>query len=76
MRRLARDRRRTAPVRSSEIRILRDDVDVLAPTVQRLANSYARLVREMGEIRDELCAMPARRQRSAARARALEEGST
>jgi prefoldin subunit 5 len=43
----------------SEIRILRDDVDVLAATVRRLDNSYDRLVSEMREIREELRAMHA-----------------
>ena len=52
----------------SEIRILRDDVDVLAATVRRLDNSYDRLV---SEIRDELRAMHAQQQRTVARVRAL-----
>jgi len=57
----------------SELRILRDDVDVVAATCRRLDNSYDRLVSEMREIRDELRAMHAQHQRTAARVRALEE---
>ncbi len=60
----------------SEIRILRDDVDVLAATVRRLDNSYDRLVSEMREIREELRAMHSQQQRTAARVRALEDRST
>jgi nitrate reductase assembly molybdenum cofactor insertion protein NarJ len=56
----------------TEIRILRDDVDVLAATVRRLDNSYDRLVNELREIRDELRAMHAQQQRTVARVRALE----
>ena len=43
----------------SELRILREDVDVLAAIARRLDNSYDRLVGEMREIRDELRAMHA-----------------
>src|ERR1700730_16300734 len=60
----------------SEIRILRDDVDVLAATMRRLDNSYDQLVSEMREIREELRAMHAQQQRTVARVRALEDGST
>lgn len=56
----------------SEIRVLRDDVDVLAAMTRRLDNSYDRLVGEMREIRDELRAMHAQHQRTATRVRALE----
>jgi prefoldin subunit 5 len=56
----------------SEIRIVRDDIDVLAATVRRLDNSYDWLASEMRDIRDELCAMHAQQQRTVARARALE----
>jgi hypothetical protein len=59
----------------SEILILRDDMDMLAATVRRLDNSYDRLVSGMREIRDELRAMHAQQQRTAARVRALEEGA-
>jgi hypothetical protein len=57
----------------SELRILRDDVDVVAATTRRLDNSYDRLVSEMREIREELRAMHAQHQRTAARVRAIEE---
>jgi len=60
----------------SEIRILRDDVDVLAAISRRLDNSYDRLVGEMREIRDELRAMHAQQQRTVSRVRALEERET
>jgi hypothetical protein len=50
-----------------ELRILRDDVDVLAAITRRLDNSYDRLVGEMREIRDELRAMHTQQQRTAAR---------
>jgi hypothetical protein len=53
----------------SEIRILRDDVDVLAAIVRRLDNNQALML-------DELRAMHAQQQRTAARVRALEERST
>jgi hypothetical protein len=51
----------------SEIRILRDDVDVLAAIVRRLDNNQALML-------DELRAM--QQQRTAARVRALEERPT
>jgi hypothetical protein len=60
----------------SEIRILRDDVDVPAAISRRLDNSYDRLVGEMREIRDELRAMHAQQQRTVSRVRALEERET
>jgi len=53
----------------SEIRILRDDVDVLAAIVRRLDNNQAHML-------DELRAMHGQQQRTAARVRALEERST
>jgi hypothetical protein len=53
----------------SEIRILRDDVDVLAAIVRRLDNNQALML-------DELRAMHAQQQRTAARVRALEERPT
>jgi prefoldin subunit 5 len=70
----------------SEIRILRDDVDVVAATTRRIDSSYDRLdiglrsemreIRdEMREIRAELRAMHAQHQRMAARVRALEDGA-
>jgi hypothetical protein len=65
----------------SELRILRDDFDVLAATVRRLDNGYGRLetrmdmlLSEMREIRGELRAMHAQHDRTAARVRALEDG--
>jgi hypothetical protein len=60
----------------SEIRILRDDVDVPTAISRRLDNSYDRLVGEMREIRDELRAMHAQQQRTVSRVRALEERET
>jgi hypothetical protein len=57
----------------SGLRILRDDVDVVAVTARPLDNSYDRLVSEMREIREELRAMHAQHQRTAARDRALED---
>ena len=51
----------------NELRILRDDVDVLAAIVRRLDNNQAMML-------DELRAMHAQQQRTAARVRALEEG--
>ena len=39
----------------SDLRILRDDVDVLAAISRRLDSSYDRLVGEMREIRDDPC---------------------
>ena len=57
----------------SELRILRDDIDVLAAIARRLDNSYDRLVGEMREIRDELRATHAQQQRTVSRVRALEE---
>jgi hypothetical protein len=56
----------------SEIGMMRDDMDVLAPTGRRLDNSYDWLASEMRDIRDELRAMHAQQQRTVARARALE----
>lgn len=50
----------------SELRILRDDVDVLPTIVRRLDNNQAMM---LGELR----AMHAQQQRTAARVRALEE---
>ncbi len=60
----------------SELRILRDDVDVLAAISRRLDNSYDRLVGEMREIRDELRAMHVQQQRTVSRVRTLEERET
>lgn len=68
----------------SEIRILRDDVDVLSASMRRIDNSYDRLqtrmetgfatlISEMREIRAELRAMHAQQDRTAARVRSLEE---
>ena len=50
----------------SELRILRDDVDVLAAIVRRLDNNQAMML-------EELRAMHAQQQRTVARVRALEE---
>jgi hypothetical protein len=52
----------------SEIRILRDDADVLAAIVRRLDNNQELML-------DELRAMHVQQQRTAARLRTLEEGS-
>ena len=61
----------------TELRILRDDVDVLAATCRRIDNSFdrleTRLLAELREIRAELRAMQAQHDRTAARVRALEE---
>ena len=64
----------------SEIRILRDDVDVLAASVRRIDNSYDRLERrmemvltELREMRAEMRVMHAQQDRTAARVRTLEE---
>ena len=51
-----------------ELRILRDDVDVLAAIVRRLDNNQAMML-------DELRAMHAQQQRTVARVRTLEEAS-
>jgi chromosome segregation ATPase len=66
----------------SELRILRDDVDVLTASTRRIDNSYDRLDRrmemlltEMREMRAEIRAMQAQHDRTAARVRALEERS-
>ena len=50
----------------TELRILRDDVDVLAAIVRRLDNNQALML-------DELRAMHAQQQRTAARVRSLED---
>jgi hypothetical protein len=71
----------------SELRTLRDDVDVLSEIARRHDASFDRLeerldtglagVRsEMREIRAELRAMNRQQQRTAARVRAVEERST
>ncbi|MBV8335494.1 MAG: hypothetical protein JO358_08655 [Alphaproteobacteria bacterium] len=64
----------------SEIRILRDDVDVLAASIRWIDNSYDRLERrmemvltELREMRAELRAMHAQQDCTAARVRTLEE---
>ena len=68
----------------SEIRILRDDVDVLSASMRRIDNSYDRLqarmdtgfatlISEMREVRAELRAMRAQQDRTAARVHSLEE---
>jgi prefoldin subunit 5 len=61
----------------SELRTLRDDVDVLAATCRRIDNSFdrleANLLAELREIRAELRAMQAQHSRTASRVRALEE---
>ena len=64
----------------SEIRILRDDVDVLSASMRQIDNSYDRLqtrmetgfatlISEMREVRAERRAMHAQQDRSAARVR-------
>ena len=68
----------------SDIRTLRDDVDLLAAAMRRIDNSYDRLESRMEdgfsallgvmrEIRQELRAMHEQHQRTAAPVRALEE---
>lgn len=56
----------------TELRILRDDVDVLAATMRRIDNNYDRLenrmdmlIAEMREVRQELRAMHAQHDRTA-----------
>ncbi len=64
----------------TELRIIRDDVDVLAATMGRIDNNYDRLenrmdmlIAEMREVRQELRAMHAQHDHTARRVRALEE---
>jgi hypothetical protein len=64
----------------SQIRILRDDVDVLAASVRPIDNSYDRLelriemvLMELREMRAELRAMQAQHDRTATRVRTPEE---
>jgi len=57
----------------TELRILRDDVDVMAAIVRRLDNSVGRLENNHSLLLDELRAIHAQQQRTAARVRALED---
>ena len=57
----------------ADVRILRDDMDVVATMVRRLDHSIARLDTNQALMLDELRAMHAQQQRTTARVRALEE---
>ena len=57
----------------ADVRILRDDMDVVAAMVRRLDHSIARLDANQALMLDELRAMHAQQQRTTARVRALEE---
>jgi len=57
----------------ADVRILRDDMDVVAAMVRRLDHSIARLETNQALMLDELRAMHAQQQRTTARVRALEE---
>jgi hypothetical protein len=56
----------------ADVRLLRDDMDVVAAMVRRLDHSIARLETNQALVLDELRAMHGQ-QRTAARVRALEE---
>jgi hypothetical protein len=57
----------------ADVRLLRDDMDVVAAMVRRLDHSIARLETNQALVLDELRAMHGPQQRTAARVRALEE---
>lgn len=57
----------------ADVRLLRDDMDVLAAIVRRLDHSIARLEANQALMLDELRAMHGQQHRTAARVRALEE---
>jgi prefoldin subunit 5 len=57
----------------ADVRILRDDMDVVAAMVRRLDHTIARLETNQALMLDELRAMHAQQQRTVARVRALEE---
>ena len=57
----------------ADVRILRDDMDVVAAMVRRLDHSIARLETNQALMLDELRTMHAQQQRTTARVRALEE---
>jgi prefoldin subunit 5 len=57
----------------ADVRLLRDDMDVVAAMVRRLDHSIARLETNQALVLDELRAMHGQQQRTAARVRALEE---
>ena len=57
----------------ADVRMLRDDMDVVAAMVRRLDHSIARLETNQALMLDELRAMHAQQQRTASRVRALEE---
>ena len=57
----------------ADVRILRDDMDVVAAMVRRLDHSIARLDTNQTLMLDELRAMHTQQQRTTARVRALEE---
>ncbi len=56
-----------------DVRMVRDDMDVVAAMVRRLDHSIARLETTQALMLDELRAMHAQQQRTVARVRALEE---
>ncbi|MBV8889042.1 MAG: hypothetical protein JO305_05170 [Alphaproteobacteria bacterium] len=57
----------------ADVRLLRDDMDVLAAIVRRLDHSIGRLETNQALMLDELRAMHAQHQRTAARVRSIEE---
>ena len=57
----------------ADVRMLRDDMDVVAAIVRRLDHGIARLETNQALMLDELRAMHAQQQRTAVRVRALEE---
>jgi hypothetical protein len=57
----------------ADVRMLRDDMDVVAAMVRRLDHSIARLEANQALVLDELRAMHAQQQRTVARVRSLEE---
>jgi prefoldin subunit 5 len=57
----------------ADVRIMRDDMDVVAAMVRRLDHSIARLETNQALMLDELRAMHTQQQRTTARVRALEE---
>ena len=63
-------------IQDADVRLLRDDMDVVAAMVRRLDHSIARLETNQALVLDELRAMHAQQQRTAARVRALEEQGT
>jgi hypothetical protein len=60
----------------ADMRLVRDDMDVLAAIVRRLDHSIARLEANQALMLDELRAMHGQQQRTASRVRALEDQET